>query len=771
VSGDAAAVPGRFKRNVAANLAGRFWAAAAMIVFSPIYLRLLGVEAFGLVGIFLALLAVRAVLDNALSTPLNRELARLSAGDAPASELADVVRTLGVVFWVASLAIGVAVAAAAPWIVERWITLDALAPAEAVRAFRLMGATIALQMPMSFYAGGLMGLQRQVALNAFDVAAVTVQHLGAVAVLVWGSASIEAFFLWHVAFRLVQTTALGSLLWRIIGVAPWRARLRRRVLARLGRFSGDMFAISILGLAQSQLDNLVLSRMLPLAEFGYYSLARMVGTGLVALTGPVFTASFPRFTEAVTRRDPALPELYHRAAQGMAAAVVPAAVVLCLFAREVVLVWTGDAPLAVRIEPIVAVFVAGSALNGLLHVPYAMQLAHAWTRLALGFNALTLAVMVPAAIGLTRAYGAIGGATAWLLVNVVILAGAQPLMHRVLLRGELGRWYLLDTLRPVAVAVGLGVVLRAVLPAPADRFAAAGVVLVAAVALQVTVVLVLPAPRALVRSALRRGPAGVARSLFRACVPERWRSRWQLALLVRREWKAGEPELRLVPELVTPERSALDIGANRGVYARVMRDRARDVHAFEPNPRLARRMRHCFGDSVRVWNVALSDASGRAEMRIPVSGGTDIDGLSTLEPGAADDAEAVRTVEVEKRSLDSLGLRDIGFAKIDVEGHELAVLRGARATLERDRPALLVEMEDRHRPGAVDQGRRFLEELGYRGYFLRAGRLRPMDELASTPASDPAPADGATVRNFLFLPGPDADAEAARLSGALSRSA
>jgi FkbM family methyltransferase len=190
-----------------------------------------------------------------------------------------------------------------------------------------------------------------------------------------------------------------------------------------------------------------------------------------------------------------------------------------------------------------------------------------------------------------------------------------------------------------------------------------------------------------------------------------------------RGWRlAGhEPELRLLPYLVDPRRAALDVGANRGLYTTHLRRCARAVFAFEPLPHLARRLGLAYPD-VTVQATALSDAPGTAELRVPGHNFS----WATVEAANPLAGTAVTTVQVPCATLDSLDLRDVGFIKIDVEGHELAVLRGATATLAREAPTLLVEIEERHSPGTLARAQAWLQARAYRAFFLDAGHLRPM---------------------------------------------
>lgn len=229
----------------------------------------------------------------------------------------------------------------------------------------------------------------------------------------------------------------------------------------------------------------------------------------------------------------------------------------------------------------------------------------------------------------------------------------------------------------------------------------------------------------------------------------------------------GEAELRLIPKLCDPRRLSLDIGANIGIYSAAMRRHARQCHAFEPNPEFAWIYRGVLADVV-LHPVALSERTGRAPFRIPVVDDVAYAGWGTLERPALFAGHSTRAFEVDLRRLDDLGLEPVGLIKIDVEGHELEVLRGALETLRRDRPALLIESEERHRPGVLAELFRLLQDEGYLGFFLRNGRV---ERLATfDPARDQRVEPdgsfggriehGAYINNFLFLATP---AQAGRL--------
>ena len=235
---------------------------------------------------------------------------------------------------------------------------------------------------------------------------------------------------------------------------------------------------------------------------------------------------------------------------------------------------------------------------------------------------------------------------------------------------------------------------------------------------------------------------------------ERWRAR---AYFWKEFNETGEWELKALPAYVPRSRIAIDVGGNIGVYSYHLGRLARAVVTFEPNPVFAERLKRT-GLAGRLEEVALSDRSGTAELRIPLWRGEACAGMGSLEAGAVPGSILAETVRVPARRLDDYEFSDVGFIKIDVEGHEERVLEGGRQTLARERPALLIEIEDRHNPGGLERVGSFLTD--YEGYFFTEGRRRPLSDFDPAIHQRPEDLDAAYearrqspyVNNFLFLP-------------------
>jgi FkbM family methyltransferase len=213
------------------------------------------------------------------------------------------------------------------------------------------------------------------------------------------------------------------------------------------------------------------------------------------------------------------------------------------------------------------------------------------------------------------------------------------------------------------------------------------------------------------------------------------------------------PELPFLRHLIAPGCLAVDAGANIGVVASEIARHAGQVLAFEPNPMAFAVLRHLRARNVApVW-AALGAAAGEAPLVVPVTRkGPSSNGGHLAD--ARDEGAAALTYQVPVLALDSLDLPGLGFLKIDVEGHEPEVLDGARETIRRHRPTIMVEHEVSHAGAAFGDVFQRLAELGYEGVFLLRGRLLPLAAFDAARHQGPGTrkADGSYVSNFFFLP-------------------
>jgi FkbM family methyltransferase len=215
----------------------------------------------------------------------------------------------------------------------------------------------------------------------------------------------------------------------------------------------------------------------------------------------------------------------------------------------------------------------------------------------------------------------------------------------------------------------------------------------------------------------------------------------------------GEHELYVLDRIVARGGTAIDVGANRGVFAYAFSRIADRVEAFEPNPDCAAFARRMLGARARVHALALGDTTGRAELVVPVSEQGEALHLGGNLGHADGGHERTIRFTVEVRTLDSHGFKDVRVVKVDVEGSELAVLEGGRQTILRDRPALIVELlTGAHAdPAAVTE--RICDSFGYTARLVTIdGEI--VDALPAIRGLGANTTWGSAIRNrnVLFLP-------------------
>ena len=449
------------RRNLVANFAGSAWSALLSLALVPLYIKVMGIEAYGLVGFFAILLTLFAPLDAGLGMSASRELASLSVRDRSGSRMRDLLRTLEAVYWSVALAGGVLVTALSRVIAQRWVKPEHLAPSMVQWAVFVMGICITVQWPLSLYAGVLIGIQRQVALNTINAAAATVRGVGSIVVLLWVSPTIVAFFTWQIIATGLQTLVTAIYSWRSLPAGEGQPAFRRDLLRGLAAFTVGMSATTVVNVALTQADKLILSRMLPLAAFGYYTLAGTVAANLLRIVTPFQQAAFPRFSQLSALGDErALADLYHRSCQALAVATLPVAAIIVVFSREILWLWTHDVATADHTSLLVRLLMSGTAVNAIISLPYTLQLANGWVRLGLTMASCSAVVLVPSVIILSMRYGAPGATTVWLVLNVVYFVFLIQLMHKRLLPAEKARWYLEDVTGPLLACVFVALIGR-----------------------------------------------------------------------------------------------------------------------------------------------------------------------------------------------------------------------------------------------------------------------------------------------------------------------
>ena len=291
------------KRNLIANYLGQGWAALMGLAFIPLYIKYIGIEAYGLIGLFAVLQAWFILLDMGMTPTLSREMARFTGGGRTAESIRDLLRSIEIIgLGIASLIVG-GVALGSNWIATSWLQAENLPVDVVAQAFVIMGLVAALRFVEGIYRSCIVGLQRQVLFNLITSVMATLRGLGAVAILAWVSPTIEAFFLWQGLMSIVTLGILAIATYATLPRAVRGGRFSLQVLRGVWRFAGGMLGITFLATLLTQVDKILLSKLLSLSEYGYYTLAVVVSSAVFILITPITQALYPRLCELHARDD------------------------------------------------------------------------------------------------------------------------------------------------------------------------------------------------------------------------------------------------------------------------------------------------------------------------------------------------------------------------------------------------------------------------------------------------------------------------------------
>lgn len=441
-------------RNFAVGVAASVWTAVVGLVAVPLYLHYLGVANYGLIGFCATLQALLQLLDLGLSASANRELASSVALDRM-SEGRKVLGTLAVVYWATAGVLAVLVVSAAPLIATHWLNAAGRDIAELRNAVMLMGLVIACRWPIGLYQGALTGMNRLAVASGISMVMATISALGAVLVLACASPTVEAFLVWQAGAAMVQALAMRAAAWRIVGKDA-ETHFDAGVFARIWRFSAGVGGIAIASAFLIHLDKVLFSRMLNAEAFGHYVLAGVVAGTLQVLVGPMFSVIYPRMTGLVVRGEREyLLEHYRLGSQLLGSVLFPLAFGIACFATDLITIWTGRAEVATAVAPILSLLIVGSALNGISTFPFALQLAHGRTDIALRICIGLGIVLLPLIVVLAHHYGPMGGGVAWLTINALNLAIGSYLTNRCVLVGRAFPWLRHDVGLPFACSAAM----------------------------------------------------------------------------------------------------------------------------------------------------------------------------------------------------------------------------------------------------------------------------------------------------------------------------
>jgi O-antigen/teichoic acid export membrane protein len=442
------------KKNTFANYCGAFYIIAIGIFIVPFYVRYLGSESYGLIGFFTLLQGWLQLLDLGMSPTLSREIARHRAGVISDLTLRNLVRSFEYCFWGIGLAVCFFLYLGRSWIATSWLGASVLSESELVSSVFLMSLIIPVKWTLTLYRSGLVGMEKHVWLNVFNIIMISIRSFGSVFILAFVSRTLLAFFVFQLIMVVLEVVILIPKLYFALPKVNSRYGFSFIELKKVLPFASSIAFTALIMVVVSKTDRLILSNKLTLADYGCFSLAMIVASGINRIGMPISKVLLPRLTLLLSQNhEDEMILLYRKATQFVL--VVSSAItgVIVTFAEHIIYVWIGDASIAQKTFIILIWYALGNGILTMLAFQYYLQYAYGKLKYHVTFNIVFALIWPPIIYIVASKYGAVGAGKLWFFCQLFTFVFWTKFIHDKFVPGLHRRWILKDILPIVSSTI------------------------------------------------------------------------------------------------------------------------------------------------------------------------------------------------------------------------------------------------------------------------------------------------------------------------------
>lgn len=406
-------------KNIIANLIGRVWGTISKFLFIPLYIHYLGFNSYSVISFTLVIASFMMMLDAGISATLSREFAR---DDQSHEDKIKVFNTLESIYLILVCICIVASLFISSIIAKNYLLLDFLNSNKLTQLLIIIGVEASFQLLIRFYIGGLLGLERQIKANSYQVAWGVLRNGGAVLAIIIAP-SLDVFFIWQCFSTMFFAFLLrGALCKALIGKYLYiKLNIDQVVLIKTWKFAGGMFVIAFVAGMNTQLDKFIISISLPIEVLGYYTLAVSLAIGIIVVVTPISTALLPRLTALYTsNKIKEATSLFNISSSFIAILVFSLMSNMVFNSVELLWVWTGEVNLAKEASIYLPIISLSMAMLAITIMPYSIAIANGFTKLNNIMGVISLFVTLPGYWFATKYYGAIGAASVFCITQIIM---------------------------------------------------------------------------------------------------------------------------------------------------------------------------------------------------------------------------------------------------------------------------------------------------------------------------------------------------------------
>ncbi len=418
------------------------------IAITPLYIKYMGAESYGLVGFFVLAQVWLNILDVGISPTLGRQLAYARGKKNGLQEFKKLLKSFEIFFiFLATLNL-IIIFFSSTWISNSWINAEILSTDTIWYCIVVMGIIISLRWFQTMYKSGLNGFEDQVWLNKFNIISSTFKYIVALFIIMFISSDIENFFTYQLIIAIFECLFLNLRFYKLLNFENIKLKLfyfDTQAVKSIIPFAFAIAYTTILWTFLMQLDKLLLSGILSLKAFGYLSIITLISNGLIALSSPIFLAMVPRLTKLFSEnKNTEMILMYRNMTKLVSCFVIPISLIICIYSKEVIYLLTGDIAASLWGAEVLPWFILGYGVYVLGTFQYYLQNIFGDLKIytkSLSFGAI---IYIPILYAVTIHYEAKGAAIVWLVFTVIWFLLISYIVHTKFIKGFHKMWMIKD---------------------------------------------------------------------------------------------------------------------------------------------------------------------------------------------------------------------------------------------------------------------------------------------------------------------------------------
>lgn len=402
------------------NFASRIWSLVSVFIFVPLYIHYLGIENYAIIGFYTLILGIISFADAGMSSAVIREFSQENS----ASYKYSVLRKVENLYWTICIFISLIFIFSSDLIAQKWLHAEYISNEKLAYFIKLIGIGVPIQLVSSLYYGALFGLNEQVRANAYQMLWNIARAALVIILFVVFKPSLEIYFIWQIICNLIYITALRLSIIRILSQTENKLKnILDGIPKSILSYVGGMALIAVISAVNSQADKIITSSFFPLKVYGLYNIASLLAQIPVIIATPLTMFVFPLFSKFSSKRvySEKLNICFEKISFIINVLIFPAVILLIIYAKEIIVLWTGksiDVAIMPDIVFVLRMLSAGSLFLALQFPFFYLLLSKGKTKYTIYQGVVQILIGIPLLYFCAKHYGLRGIGFPWILINL-----------------------------------------------------------------------------------------------------------------------------------------------------------------------------------------------------------------------------------------------------------------------------------------------------------------------------------------------------------------